>query len=99
MVLIVHYLILKIQKKINDQIEFHLSACNIYVIYRISVVGILFHPSLGPAVARTPPRRNSLPSNGKSSRLPLLLRRSLPKILRSPPKLLLLLLIDGDGDD
>lgn len=67
--------------------------------YLISVVGAPLHPSLGPAVARMPPRLNSPPSNGKSSRFPLLLRLNLPKILRKPPKLLLLLLIDGDGDD
>lgn len=58
----------------------------------------LFQPSRGPAVARTPPRRNSFPSRGRSSKLPLLLRRNLPKMLRKPPMLLLFWLMDGDGD-
>lgn len=66
--------------------------------YRNSLALGLLQPSRGPAVDRTPPRRNSLPSNGKSSKLPLLLRFNLPKRLRKPPKLLLLWLIDGDGD-
>lgn len=58
--------------------------------YRNSLAFGLLQPRRGPAVERIPPRRNSLPSNGKSSKLPLLLRFNLPKRLRKPPKLLLL---------